>query len=61
MAVNISVRLAWHADGWNGHICRDPKANVYCGGRYSYMGDMIELRKEEKKECLWTAGNLLYG
>ncbi len=51
MAVNISVRLAWHADGWNGHICRDPKANVYCGGRYSYMGDMIESRKEEEKEC----------
>lgn len=51
MAVNISVRLAWHGDGWNGRICRDPKANVYCGGRHSYMGDMISQRKDEETEC----------
>lgn len=50
MAVNISVRLAWHSDGWNGRICRNPKANVYCGGRYSYMGDMIGARKDEEAE-----------
>lgn len=22
MAVHMSVRLAWHSDGWNGHICK---------------------------------------
>lgn len=24
MAVHMSVRLAWHSDGWNGHICKKP-------------------------------------
>ena len=41
MANHISIRLAWHNDGWNGHICKDPKANTYCCGRFSYPGDII--------------------
>jgi exodeoxyribonuclease V alpha subunit len=41
MTTHISVRLAWHDSGWNGHICRDPKANTYCVGQYSYQRDMI--------------------
>jgi hypothetical protein len=41
MANHISVRLAWHTDGWNGYICKDPKANTYCCGRYSYPGDVV--------------------
>lgn len=41
MANHISIRMAWHDDGWNGHICKDPKANTYCCGRYSYPGDLI--------------------
>jgi len=38
---HISVRLAWHDSGWNGCICRDPKANTYCVGQYSYQRDLI--------------------
>jgi len=41
MAKHISVRMAWHNDGWNGHICNNSKANTYCCGRYSYPGDII--------------------
>lgn len=41
MTVHISVRLAWHDTGWNGHICRDPKANTYCIGQNSYQQEMI--------------------
>ncbi len=41
MTNHISVRMAWHNDGWNGHICKDPKNNTYCCGRYSYPGDVI--------------------
>ena len=22
MAMHMSLRLAWHSDGWNGHICK---------------------------------------
>jgi len=25
MATHVSARVAWHADGWNGRICRDPR------------------------------------
>ena len=41
MTIHISARLAWHQDGWNGRICEDPAANVYCVGRHSYPGEMI--------------------
>jgi len=41
MTVHISARIAWHDSGWNGHICRDPKANTYCVGQYSFPGEMI--------------------
>lgn len=40
-AKHISVRLAWHDSGWNGHICHNPQANTYCIGQYSYQGDLI--------------------
>lgn len=41
MTKHLSLRLAWHDDGWNGRICRNPKANVYCIGQHSYPGDVI--------------------
>jgi exodeoxyribonuclease V alpha subunit len=30
VATHLSVRLFWHDSGWNGAICRDPAANVWC-------------------------------
>ncbi len=41
MSKHISLRLAWHDDGWNGHVCRDPKKNTFCIGQQSYPGDLI--------------------
>lgn len=41
MAKHISLRLAWHEDGWNGHVCKKPKANTYCVGQHSYPGSLI--------------------
>ena len=59
MATHITLRLAWHNDGWNGHICKDPKNNTYCIGQYSYPGDMIkgkrDLEWESKKEVAGKA------
>lgn len=58
MIKHISLRLAWHNDGWNGKICKNPKANIYCVGQKSYPGDLIatsrNLEWEEKnanKHC----------
>jgi hypothetical protein len=38
---HLSARVAWHMDGWNGHVCKNPKANTYCVGQFSYPGQMI--------------------
>lgn len=27
---HISVRLYWHDSGWDGHVCRFPRANTWC-------------------------------
>lgn len=43
---HISIRLAWHDSGWNGCICRDPKANTYCVGQYSFPGDQIARERD---------------
>lgn len=50
MIKHISARLAWHMDGWNGRICNNPAANVYCIGQHSYPGDMIAQQKDLKWE-----------
>ena len=49
MATHISARVAWHANGWNGRICREPAANTYCVGTQSYPGQLIA-EKGAKKE-----------
>lgn len=37
----MSIRLAWHSDGWNGHICKKSCENVYCIGQHSYPGQLV--------------------
>jgi len=39
--MHMSLRLAWHNDGWNGNICRNPNNNTYCIGQHSYPGTRI--------------------
>lgn len=46
MTTHISARLAWHMDGWNGHICRNPAANTYCVGLASYPGHVIREHRD---------------
>lgn len=53
---HISIRLAWHNDGWNGHICKEPKKNTYCIGQYSYHGEVIKKNRDLKWEAEEVAG-----
>lgn len=46
MTLHLTARVAWHDDGWNGHICRKPAENTYCIGCYSYPGQMIAERRQ---------------
>ena len=51
MTFHLTARLAWHSDGWNGHICQEPKKNTYCVGSHSYPGDMIAENRDLTWEC----------
>jgi exodeoxyribonuclease V alpha subunit len=50
MTIHMSARLAWHMDGWNGHVCKNPAGNTYCVGRFSYPGEMIAEKRDLKFE-----------
>ncbi len=58
MGMHISARLAWHDDGWNGHICSDPTKNTYCSGRHSYPGDLIAIARRKDD---WEAQPEFFG
>lgn len=45
----MTLRLAWHNDGWNGRICRRPERNTHCVGCSSYPGELIR----EKRDLAW--------
>ena len=49
MTTHISARMAWHDNGWNGHVCKNPKGNTYCVGQYSFPGTAIA----EKRDIIW--------
>jgi len=53
MAMHLTARLAWHNDGWNGHICKEPQQNTFCVGSHSYPGDMIAEQRDLalEKDC----------
>lgn len=46
MTMHMSLRLAWHDKGWNGHICDNPCNNPYCVGAHSYPGDLIATKRD---------------
>lgn len=57
MVQHISARVAWHNNGWNGHICKNPKENTYCVGQQSYPGETIA----EKRDLDWEMQNDVAG
>jgi len=53
MSMHVTARLAWHNDGWNGHLCREPERNTYCVGSHSFPGAMISENRnlDWEKQC----------
>lgn len=49
MTKHLSLRLAWHNNGWDGHVCTNPKQNTYCIGQQSYPGTHIA----ENRDLNW--------
>ena len=48
--MHLTARLAWHDNGWNGAICRQPDCNTYCVGKQSYPGDLIAQQRDTGRE-----------
>lgn len=46
MTMHLSVRLPWHDRCWDGRICDNPQANVFCGGLYSVNAEVIRKNKD---------------
>ena len=47
---HLTVRLAWQDSAWNGRICEDPAANVYCVGEHSLLSERIRSRRDVEIE-----------
>jgi len=45
---HLSVRVPWHDNGWNGSICRNPKANSAC----LVLKNCAENRDDDKEEMM---------
>lgn len=59
---HVTLRVAWHDNKWNGHICNDPENNTYCNGFNSLLSERIRRRKDENIEKeLDNKGNSLNG
>ncbi len=48
--MHLTVRMAWHDNGWNGKVCCDPVNNTYCTGVHSLLSGRIEKRKDTTYE-----------
>ena len=50
---HVTVRMAWHDRGWDGHICNDPVANTFCNGTHSLLSERLarEKRLDPKLEA----------
>jgi exodeoxyribonuclease V alpha subunit len=58
MGIHLSARLAWHDDGWNGHVCRKPALNTYCVGAKSFPGDLIAHERELETELRYAGRSI---
>jgi len=45
-ARNVTFRVAWHENKWDGTICKNPKKNRYCSGFNSLLSERLRKRKE---------------
>lgn len=50
MGIHLSLRLPWHDRGWDGHVCDNPVANVYCSGEYGLKAHGIREKKVDEQE-----------
>ena len=42
---HVTARMAWHDNGWDGTVCREPAANSYCTGSHSLLSERLAREK----------------
>lgn len=42
---HVTARMAWHDDGWNGNVYKDPAGNTYCTGSHSVLSERLAREK----------------
>ena len=52
---HVTARMAWHDNSWNGTVCKDPAANIYCTGSHSLLSERLAREKRISVEQA-TAG-----
>lgn len=50
MGRHLSLRLPWHDRGWDGYVCDNPIANVFCSGEYGLKAHGIRDDKKDDEE-----------
>lgn len=48
--MHLTIRMAWHDNGWDGRVCQGPRANTYCSGAHSLLSGRIEKKKDVELE-----------
>ena len=47
---HVTARMAWHDNGWDGNVCKDPLANTYCTGNHSLLSERLAREKRPSIE-----------
>ena len=42
---HVTARMAWHDNGWDGTVCKDPAANTYCTASHSLLSERLAREK----------------
>ena len=46
MLRHLTVRMAWHDNNWDGKVCQNPEANIYCTGKHSLLSERLHRRRD---------------
>jgi exodeoxyribonuclease V alpha subunit len=58
MPCHLTIRMAWHDTGWNGKICQDPEANIYCTSAHSLLSERIARNKNTTTEIAMAGAEI---
>ena len=46
---HISVRVPWHDNGWNSHVCANPRCNTFCKQLPNIVNSKVDCEQEKQR------------